>query len=379
MSLIHPLPPGPLDIVGDIHGEIDALTELLSHLGYGPDGAHPDGRTLVFVGDYCDRGPDSPAVLARIAQLHANGHALAVLGNHEINLLRDDPKDGSGWYFDERVASDEPKYAPFARPGSAERAAIRAFLAPLPVALERADLRIVHAAWQTAAVDAARQLAPGSARSAYDRWEDEVREQARSSDIAVRMKKEHQRWPHSLEQGERRPPFLRAHGENELLKAMFNPLKVLTSGVERLGTHPFYAGGKWRFVEREAWWDSYADAQAVVVGHYWRRPFVPNPLASTNEETSLFGDAPPFGWHGLRHNVFCVDYSVGARWSARKVGMPVGAQCKLAALRWPERTLMFDDGSTVATTGFGNAGVAAVSRTALAVDPAHAAAQPRAA
>ena len=103
------------------------------------------------------------------------------------------------------------------------------------------------------------------------------------------------------------------------------------------------------------------------------------PLASTNEETSLFGDAPPFGWHGLRHNVFCVDYSVGARWSARKVGMPVGAQCKLAALRWPERTLMFDDGSTVATTGFGNAGVAAVSRTALAVDPAHAAAQPRAA
>ena len=138
MSLVQTLPSGPLDIVGDIHGEIDALQQLLEHLGYGPDGQHSQGRTLVFVGDYCDRGPDSPAVLARIAQLHAAGRAVAVLGNHEINLLRDDAKDGSGWFFEERVERDEDKYAPFARPGSAERAAIRTFLAPLPVALERA-------------------------------------------------------------------------------------------------------------------------------------------------------------------------------------------------------------------------------------------------
>ncbi len=353
MSLIQPLPPGPLDIVGDIHGEIDALQQLLAHLGYGPDGAHPQGRTLVFVGDYCDRGPDSPGVLARVAQLHAAGRALAVLGNHEINLLRDDPKDGSGWFFDERLARDEDKYAPFARPGSAERAAIRAFLAPLPVALERADLRIVHAAWQGAAIAAARTLAPGSTRTAYDHWEEQVRAESRDSDIARRMVDERQRWPHSLEDSQHRPPFLRAHGEHELLKAMLNPLKVLTSGVERLGTQPFYAGGKWRFVEREAWWDSYADAVPVVVGHYWRRPFVPNPLATTHEEASLFGDAPPFAWHGQQRNVFCVDYSVGARWAARKAGMPVDAQCKLAALRWPERTLVFDDGASVATTGFG--------------------------
>ena len=355
MSLVQTLPPGPLDIVGDIHGEIDALQQLLAHLGYGPDGAHPQGRTLVFVGDYCDRGPDSPAVLARIAQLHAAGHALAVLGNHEINLLRDDAKDGSGWFFDERVARDADKYAPFARPSSTDRAAIRAFLAQLPVALERADLRIVHAAWQSAAIDTARAIALGSTHVVYDRLETEVREQAFQNNIAHRMADECRRWPHSLEDSQHRPPFLRAHGENELLKAMFNPLKVLTSGVERLGTQPFYAGGKWRFVEREAWWDGYGDAVPVVVGHYWRRPFVPNPLAATNEEASLFGSTPPFGWHGLRHNVFCVDYSVGARWAARKAGMPVNAQCKLAALRWPERTLVFDDGSSVATTGFDNA------------------------
>ena len=56
MHLIQALPPGPLDIIGDIHGEYEALVALLTHLGYGARGQHPDGRTLVFVGDFCDRG-----------------------------------------------------------------------------------------------------------------------------------------------------------------------------------------------------------------------------------------------------------------------------------------------------------------------------------
>jgi hypothetical protein len=54
---------GPLDVIGDVHGEIDALRALLGHLGYATDGTHSDGRRAVFVGDLCDRGPDSPAVL----------------------------------------------------------------------------------------------------------------------------------------------------------------------------------------------------------------------------------------------------------------------------------------------------------------------------
>ena len=66
MSLIQSLPSGPLDIVGDIHGEYDALRNLMLHLGYDEAGHHPQGRTLVFVGDFCDRGPNSPAVLALV-------------------------------------------------------------------------------------------------------------------------------------------------------------------------------------------------------------------------------------------------------------------------------------------------------------------------
>ncbi len=256
MSLIQPLPDGPLDIVGDIHGESDALCALLGHLGYDADGRHPDGRTLVFVGDFCDRGPDSPAVLARVQALVQSGRAAAILGNHEINLLREDAKDGSGWFFDARVERDHEKYAPFHRPTLQQRQEIVAFLSALPIALERPDLRVVHAAWQDAQIEAARRLPPGAVRDEYDRWEQLAQQQARETALQERMDQELEQWEHGLENKQRQPPFLKAHAEFEANKQMLNPLKVLTSGVEQRGTVPFFSGGKWRFAERMPWWDA---------------------------------------------------------------------------------------------------------------------------
>ncbi|MEV4918577.1 polynucleotide kinase-phosphatase [Streptomyces tirandamycinicus] len=78
---------GPFDIVGDIHGCSSELETLLGRLGY-VDGAHPEGRTAVFVGDLVDRGPDSPGVLRRVMGMVASGNALCVPGNHENKLGR---------------------------------------------------------------------------------------------------------------------------------------------------------------------------------------------------------------------------------------------------------------------------------------------------
>ncbi|GAA2981630.1 MULTISPECIES: polynucleotide kinase-phosphatase [Streptomyces] len=78
---------GPFDIVGDIHGCSSELDTLLGKLGY-VDGAHPEGRTAVFVGDLVDRGPDSPGVLRRVMSMVAAGNALCVPGNHENKLGR---------------------------------------------------------------------------------------------------------------------------------------------------------------------------------------------------------------------------------------------------------------------------------------------------
>ncbi|EPH45712.1 polynucleotide kinase-phosphatase [Streptomyces aurantiacus] len=78
---------GPFDIIGDIHGCARELETLLGKLGY-VDGAHPEGRTAVFVGDLVDRGPDSPGVLRRVMSMVADGTALCVPGNHENKLGR---------------------------------------------------------------------------------------------------------------------------------------------------------------------------------------------------------------------------------------------------------------------------------------------------
>ncbi|MFI1397075.1 polynucleotide kinase-phosphatase [Streptomyces sp. NPDC020681] len=78
---------GPFDIIGDIHGCSSELETLLAQLGY-VDGAHPEGRTAVFVGDLVDRGPDSPGVLRRVMSMVASGTALCVPGNHENKLGR---------------------------------------------------------------------------------------------------------------------------------------------------------------------------------------------------------------------------------------------------------------------------------------------------
>ncbi|WP_327661094.1 MULTISPECIES: polynucleotide kinase-phosphatase [unclassified Streptomyces] len=78
---------GPFDIIGDIHGCASELDTLLRKLGY-VDGAHPEGRTAVFVGDLVDRGPDTPGVLRRVMDMVKAGTALCVPGNHENKLGR---------------------------------------------------------------------------------------------------------------------------------------------------------------------------------------------------------------------------------------------------------------------------------------------------
>jgi hypothetical protein len=51
--------------------------------------------------------------------------------------------------------------------------------------------------------------------------------------------------------------------------------------------------------------------------------------------------------------VFCVDYSVGGRWNARLAGEDPQQRFKLAAMRWPERRLVFDDGAQADSEEFG--------------------------
>ena len=87
--------------VGDVHGCADRLATL--HAAITADLAARPIRhsTLVHLGDYVDRGPDSAGVVARIAAGPAITATVNLLGNHERMMLdalaADDPRAIAHW------------------------------------------------------------------------------------------------------------------------------------------------------------------------------------------------------------------------------------------------------------------------------------------
>lgn len=345
-----PLPDGPLDVVGDVHGERDALLALLAHLGYDRDGRHPDGRHLVFVGDLCDRGHDSPGVIDLVRRLVESGRALATLGNHEVNLLRGDRKDGNDWFWSEGSARDA-KYEPRVHLPAGQHDGVIAFLRRLPLALERADLRVVHAAWDPASIAQLRAADPTRSRVAHFlRWEAEAEGLIAARGVGDAARIEYDEYRDRLVDPAQPVPMLMAIAQVDEMRQMANPVRVVTSGIERVARRPFFASGHWRFVERIRWWDEYADPVPVIVGHYWRQ-YAPVDRASLGKTAeNLFADVSPAAWHGLRRNVFCVDFSVGGRFLERAREAGAAPRSRLAALRWPERVLALDTGEMLATS-----------------------------
>jgi hypothetical protein len=345
------LPPGPLDIVGDVHGEIEPLRALMAHLGYDPIGRHTDGRRLVFVGDLTDRGPDSPAVLGLVRRLVEADRARCVLGNHELNLLRRDRKDGNGWAYALDHDRQRGRYGHSRGADERTRSEFMDFFRTLPLALERTDLRVVHACWSEPAVARLRSEAQGAEDLAglFRHYEDDTARILLESGLQERAQAQEQAHAAALEDPAAAMPMLDAVAQADELRQMNNPLRILTSGIERQGRSPFFTSGKWRFVERVAWWDEYAAAVPVVVGHYWRWPVKIDRASMDKDGPDLFAGAEAGDWLGPLRNVYCVDFSVGRRFRERELGMAAGSQTRLAALRWPERRLVFDDGVQQAT------------------------------
>lgn len=74
---------GRIFAIGDIHGCAAKLELLLNRLPF-----DREYDTLVFLGDYLDRGPDAKKVLDQLCQLRADGVRVVPLkGNHEYLLL----------------------------------------------------------------------------------------------------------------------------------------------------------------------------------------------------------------------------------------------------------------------------------------------------
>jgi len=336
-SLIRPLFEGPLDVVGDVHGEIDGLAALLHRLGYDSEGNHPEGRRLVFVGDLCDRGPDSPGVIRWVQRLVEAGRAQAIAGNHELNLLRRERKHGNHWFFGE---SDHPAFGRCVAITEAEQEPILEFFRSLPIVLERGDLRIVHAAWIESAIEQCRHLAV-PLDEAYAAFDAAMHARPDFKALAARHAEEMQLYEAALKSAPTAPPAT-AIGPYDEFCQMGNPIRVITSGVERVSQRPFNTSGKWRFVDRVPWWHDYPDDIPVLFGHYWRWWDPAAHATLSKGEPQLFADDPVGPFMADDHRAFCVDFSAGGRFKQRLLNHEPPYQGRLAAMRWPERTLVFD-------------------------------------
>lgn len=335
--LIQPLAVGALDVVGDIHGEHGALEALLTKLGYDQQGRHPEGRHLVFVGDLCDRGPDSPRVIRLVQSLIDAGRAQAICGNHELNLLRWEKKHGNHWFHGD---SFDPEFGSCVAISAEEQGPILSFFRSLPVALERSDLRIVHAAWTESAIDLCREL-DVPIDEAYETFNLAMRADPTFKALEARHAEEAHRFRRALKD-KTSAPLATAIGPYDEFCQMRNPIRVITSGVERATEEPFFAAGKWRYVNRVAWWHEYSGDIPVLFGHYWRW-WDPTAHAHLSKgEPHLFPDDPVGPFMAEHHRAFCIDFCAGSRYRQRTLNHPEPFHGRLAAMRWPERELVFD-------------------------------------
>jgi hypothetical protein len=111
-------------VIGDVHGCLEELDELLAAIGA--------GHRLVFLGDLVDRGPDPVGVVRRVRELGAE----CVMGNHDEKHVR--------WARHEAKRRAEPTYRNPMKPLDAERLAQHealgednlAWLAALPITID---------------------------------------------------------------------------------------------------------------------------------------------------------------------------------------------------------------------------------------------------
>lgn len=149
------------DIIGDIHGHAEKLHNILLELGYHEqDGCfRQPGRRAIFLGDLIDRGPENFKTMEIVKGMVDKEQALIVMGNHEFNALCYHTRDAEGDYLrkhsEKNTRQHKTVLSEIAVRGETGRREWRDYLEwfrRMPLFLEVAGIRIVHACWDPAAI-----------------------------------------------------------------------------------------------------------------------------------------------------------------------------------------------------------------------------------
>lgn len=142
------------DIIGDIHGCSETLSLLLTKLGYHRDTEgvfrHPD-RSVIFLGDFVDRGPHQREVISIVRAMIDQGSAQSVMGNHEYNAIAyATPDEAEGGFLRAHSAKNRGQHSAFLEAYADDQDSYRdviEWFRSLPLWLDLGELRVIHACW----------------------------------------------------------------------------------------------------------------------------------------------------------------------------------------------------------------------------------------
>lgn len=162
-----------LDIIGDIHGHFDELAALLEMLGYRKRGGvyEREGRRVVFLGDYIDRGPKQLEVCSMVKSMVEAGSAIALMGNHELNacaMLAQDPgnpgdtlRTCKGEKGARHLSQHSEFLAQCEAAGPGERLRWCEFFMTLPLWADLGKVKAAHACWDPESIRQADKMLKG--------------------------------------------------------------------------------------------------------------------------------------------------------------------------------------------------------------------------
>ncbi|MGH9381176.1 MAG: metallophosphoesterase [Thermoanaerobaculia bacterium] len=145
------------DLIGDVHGYAEELETLLRRLGYRERRGvwrHAE-RTVLFVGDLVDRGPRILEAVRLVRRMEEAGSARVILGNHEWNLLGYCTPDPArpGDTLRRRTEKNANQHRATLEQLGGELETHLDWIRALPFHLDLGHLRVVHACWDSPALD----------------------------------------------------------------------------------------------------------------------------------------------------------------------------------------------------------------------------------
>lgn len=278
------------DLIGDLHGHADELVELLTILGYSERSGvfrHPT-RTVIFCGDFIDRGPQIRDVLTIVRNMVENGSAQAVMGNHEYNAIayHTERTDVRGEFYRRHSAQNVRQHLETMNQlSSGEMLDALAWFRSLPIALDLGKLRVVHACWDPSGI----QLILRALKE-FGRFSTEFLDRSTCKDhelfeaVERVLKGPELSLPAGFfvrdKEGSERKQ-IRIRWFEEPANHSFSTYALPTAVHDELALRPLE--GNFRPVPYPA------DGPPVFIGHYWMNDTVPHPLTG---------------------NIACLDYSV---------------------------------------------------------------------